>query len=284
MDGDSGTGLIDLGRDTWAVVMSIIPPEGGGPNAGFFLAGDGVVVIDSLVSPNFGQQLLNYVREVTDKPVAYLINTHAHGDHVFGNQALSPPAVVIAHHGARDALVSQGQAMVRSFAERFADAVPDIKETTVIPPTVTYSQHMTLHLGDRTVQLLHLGVAHTEGDTVVYLPEEKLLYAGDLLFNHIFPPIFGSSAGWIAAIEHMEAMDVDTIVPGHGFLATKKDLIELKRCLLALREAVAECFDRGLSAEEATKRIEVPYLQWPRSERLPVAVQTIYRELSASAT
>jgi len=123
-------------------------------------------------------------------------------------------------------------------------------------------------------------VAHTDGDTMVYLPEDRLLYAGDLLFNHIFPPIMGSSAGWIAAIEQIEAMDVDTIVPGHGFVCTKKELGDLKQCIVELRHQVEDCFNRGLSAEEAAKQIDLPYLQWPRAERLPVAVQTIYRELN----
>ena len=281
MTSDSRTGLVEVGRDAWAVIMSLIPPEGGGPNAGFVLAGGQAVVIDSLLSPRFGEQLAEYVRQVTDKAPAYLINTHGHGDHVFGNQVFAPAARVVAHRSVRETLLSQGEAMVKSFAERFADVIPDIKDTKVLAPDITYCQHMTLHFDDRTVELIHPGVAHTEGDTLVYLPEDRLLYAGDLLFNHIFPPIMGSSAGWIAAIEQIEAMDVDTIVPGHGFVATKRELGDLKQCIVELRQQVKQCFNRGLTAEEAVKQIDLPYLQWPRAERLPLAVQTIYRELTS---
>lgn len=261
--------------------MSLIPPEGGGPNAGFVVAGGQVLVIDSLLSPAFGQQLAGYVRQVTDRPPAYLVNTHAHGDHVFGNQAFAPAARVVAQRKVRETLLSQGEAMVQSFAERFADMVPDIRDTKVVPPDITFSRHMTLHLDGCTIELIHPGVAHTDGDTMVYLPGERLLYAGDLLFNHIFPPIMGSSAGWIAAIDQIEAMDVDTIVPGHGFVATKKDLGDLKQCIYEVRQQVKGCFSRGLSPEEAAKQIDLPYLRWPRAERLPVAVQTIYRELKS---
>jgi len=281
MASDLRTGLIEVGRDAWAVITSVIPPEGGGPNAGFLLAGGQVVIIDSLVSPGFGQKLMEYVRQVTDRPLAYLINTHGHGDHVFGNQVFAPAARVVAQRRVRETLLSQGEAMVKSFAERFGDTVPDIKDTKVVPPDITYCRHMTLHFDDRSIELIHPGVAHTDGDTVVYLPQERLLYAGDLLFNHIFPPIMGSSAGWIAAIEQIEAMEVDTIVPGHGFIATKKELGDLKQCIVELRHRVEDYFDRGLSAEEATKQVDLPYLQWPRAERLPLAVQTIYRELTS---
>jgi len=277
----SQTGLIEVAPGAWAAVMSILSPEGGGPNAGFILAGDYVVVIDSLVSPATGQQLREYVRQVTDKSPAYLINTHHNGDHVFGNQAFSPPATIITHENVRNVLLSQGEATVKDFTERFSHLVPDIKDTTVLPAHITYRDHMTLHLGERTIELIHPGVAHTDGDTMVYLPDRKLVYAGDIFLNHIFPYIFGSSTGWIAALEKLEAMDFDTIVPGHGFIGTKKDLSDLKSCLIELRSQVKECFVRGLSVEEAIKEIDMPYLQWTHAElRLRPDVEIIYEELA----
>jgi len=138
---------------------------------------------------------------------------------------------------------------------------------------------MTLHVDGRAIELIHPGVAHTHGDTMVYLPDEKILFSGDILFNHIFPPIRGSSAGWIAAIELAETMDVDTIVPGHGFIATKKELGDLKRCLIELRSQVKKCFVQGLPVEQAIKEIDMPYLGWPRTERLGPDVEIIYEEL-----
>jgi cyclase len=259
--------------------MSIIPPEGGGPNAGFILADYQVLVIDSLMSSSLGQQLVKHLCQVTDKAPTFLINTHNHGDHVFGNQVFSPPATIIGHENVREVLLSQGEAMVKSSAERYSSLVPDIKDTTVLPPQITYRDRMTLHFDGRAIELIHPGVAHTYGDTMVYLPNEKILFAGDILFNHIFPPIRGSSAGWVAAIERVEAMDIETIVPGHGFIATKRELGDLKGCLIELRSQVKKCFTRGLSLEQAAKEIEMPYLEWPRSERLGSDVEIIYEEL-----
>ena len=275
----SRTGIIELAPGIWAAIMSIIPPEGGGPNAGFVLTDDQVLVIDSLISPSMGQQLAEYLRQVSSQPVTYLINTHSDGDHIFGNQVFSPPATIIAHENVRDVLMSQGEAMVKSFTERLSGLVPDIKDTIVVAPQITYKNRMTLHFGSRAIELIHPGVAHTCGDTMVYLPDEKILFAGDILFNHIFPPIAGSSAGWITAIEQVEGMDIELIVPGHGFISTKKELKDLKQCLIELRGQVKDCFIRGLSPEQATKEIDLTYLEWPHSERLRKDVELIYKEL-----
>lgn len=277
------TGLVELTANAWAVVLSIIPPEGGGPNVGFIMAGDQVLVIDSSMSPSSGRQVANYLRQVTDRPPAYLINTHHHGDHVLGNQAFSPPATIIAHENVRQALLAQGPAIVKSFAERFSDLLPDIKDSTVLPPHITYREHMALHLAGHTIELIHPGLAHTNGDTLVYLPDEKVLFAGDLLFNHIFPPIYGSSAGWISALEQMEAMDIRAVVPGHGAIATKKELGDLRRFLIELRRQVKDCLARRLSPEQATREIDLTCLDWPRSDRLGQDVEVIYGELKEAA-
>lgn len=274
----SRTGLVEVKPGISAVIMSTMS-EGGGPNAGLIIAGEQVIVIDSLMSPASGRQLMEYLRQITNKSPTYLINTHSHGDHVFGNQVFSPPATIIAPENVRDVLLSRGQEMVKSFAERFSDLLPDIGDTTIVAPHMTYRDRVTLHFAGYTIDLIHPGVAHTNGDTIVYLPDEKVVFAGDIVFNHIFPPIFGSSGGWIAAIEQLEAMDIDTIVPGHGFVATKQDLAVFKQFLVELRDQVKECFLRGLSPEQAANKIHMPYLQWPYSERLGRDVQVIYEEL-----
>ena len=146
MSSYSKTGLLEVGQGIWAVIMSIIPPEGGGPNAGLVLAGDQVVVIDSLISPGTGRQVFEYLSQVTEKPPTYLINTHHHGDHVLGNEVFSPPATIIAHETVREVLLAQGAEIITSFAQRFAGMLPDIKDTTLVAPHITYRDHMTLHL------------------------------------------------------------------------------------------------------------------------------------------
>ena len=141
------------------------------------------------------------------------------------------------------------------------------------------------NLGSRTIELIHPGIAHTAGDTMVYLPEDKVLYTGDLLFNHIFPPIFGDSFGWIAAIEQIDGMDIETIVPGHGFVCTKQEIADLKHCLSELCRQVKKCYDRKLDKEEALREISMGiYGNWPHQERLALDVDQLYKEFGALST
>ena len=159
----------------------------------------------------------------------------------------------------------------------------DLKEARIVLPDITYSNHVTLHFGSRTIELIHPGRAHTTGDTIVYLPEDKVLYAGDLLFNHIFPPVFGDSLGWIAAIEQIEGMAIETIVPGHGFVCTKQEIIDLKYCLTELRKQVKECYDCKLSKEQALSKIDMGvYREWPHQERLTLDVDQLYKEFGGT--
>ncbi len=278
------TGLQEVAPGVWAMIMSITGPEGGGPNAGFIVAGDKAIVIDSLISLGAARELLSQLKDVSGKEPAFLINTHAHADHVNGNQVFAPPATVIAHENVREVLLREGRSIIDRTAQMRPALAEDLKEASIVLPDITYRSHMTLYLGDRTIELIHLGKAHTFGDTMVYLANEKVLYSGDLLFNHIFPPIFGDSTGWIAAIEQIEALDINTIVPGHGFVCTKQEITDLKHCLTRLRQQVKTCYDRKLTKEEALPEIDMGiYREWPHQERLALDVDQLYREFGGTS-
>ncbi len=273
------TGLQEVAPGAWAMILSIIGPEGGGPNAGFIVAADEVIVIDSLISLGAAQELLGQIKSVTGREPTFLINTHSHGDHVIGNQVFAPPAKIIAQENVRDVLLREGRSIIDRTAQTRPALAEGLKAARIIIPDITYKNHMTLHFGRSTIDLIHLGRAHTLGDTIAYLREEKVLYAGDLLFNHIFPPIFGDSGGWIAAIEQVEAMDIKTIVPGHGFVCTKQEITDLKYFLVELRHQVKKCRDRKLNKEEALSEIDMGvYRSWPHQERLALDVDQLYKE------
>ncbi len=284
MSSQGKTGLQEVASGAWAMIMSIIEPEGGGPNAGFILAGDEVVVIDALISLGAARELLKQIKSVTGKKPTFLINTHEHGDHVLGNQVFAPPAVIIAHENVREMLLRGGRSIIDRFVKMRPALAEDLKEARIVTPEITYRNQMSLYLGGRTIELIHPGKAHTQGDTIVYLPDEKVLYAGDLLFNHIVPPIFGDSAGWIAAIEQIEKMDVKTIVPGHGFVCTKQEITDLKHYLIELRRQVKKCYDRKLTKEKALAEIDMGvYKEWPHQERLALDVEQLYKEFGGTS-
>ena len=277
------TGLQEVAPGAWAMLTSYIGKEGGGPHAGFILAGDEVIVIDSLVSLASARELLTKIREIAGKEPTFLINTHAHPDHIIGNQILAPPATIIAHEKAREVLLQEGSAIIDGMVKENPALSEDLREARIVLPDITYRSHMTLYFGGRTIELIHPGVSHTAGDTLVYLKEEKVLYAGDLLFNHIVPPVFGDSAGWIAALERIESMDVKVIVPGHGFVCSMQAITELKGYLVRLRQQVKECYDRKLSKEEALAEINMGiYRDWPHQERLMLDVEQLYKEFGNS--
>ena len=277
MNGKSG--LIKIGPEVWAVITSIIPPKDGGPNAGFLVSGDDVLIVDSLMSPECGRQLMGYLHQVTDRPPKYLINTHHHGDHTFGNQIFSPPATVIAHDYVRTSLSTRGPEVLSMFTRKWEPMIPDIGQTQLVAPHISYKDNLTLYVGDHTVELIHFGATHSKGDTVVYLPDDKILFSGDIFLNGIMPPIFGSSLGLIEALEQLERMDVTTIVPGHGYVATKDDLTQFKHMIINLRNHVKDCFLRNVELEQVVDALDMPDIRWASAERLSFNAYIIYREL-----
>ncbi len=272
-------GLIELKPGVYAVVTSIIPPDDGGPNAGFIVSGDDVLIVDSLMSPECGRQLMAYLCQVTDKAPKYLVNTHHHGDHSFGNEVFSPPATVIAHEYARNQLATRGDEIIHIFTRKWESLIPDISKTKAVVPHISYKDRLNLYVGDHKVELIHFGAAHSKGDTVVYLPQDKILFTGDIFLNGIFPPIFGSSTGLIEALEEMENIDADIIVPGHGYVASKDDLIHFKQGIVNLRNQVKDCFLRSMALEQAIKTVDTQDLGWASEERVSFNVYFMYREL-----
>jgi len=226
--------------------------------------------------------MLGHIKRITGKEPTFLINTHNHADHVIGNQVFSPPAAIIAHENVREVLLRDGRAIIDRVAQTRPALSAELKEARIVAPQITYQNVLTLYLGGRTIQLIHPGKAHTLGDTIVFLPEAKVLFAGDLLFNHIVPPIMGDSAGWIAAIERIESMDIQTIIPGHGFMSTKQEIVDLKQFLIKLRQEVKKCYDRKLDKEKAKAEIDLGvYREWPHQERLTVDIDQLYKEFAA---
>lgn len=276
------TGLQEVAPSAWVMILSISEPEGGGPNSGFIVAGDEVIVIDSLISLGAARELLSQIKDLTGKKPTFLINTHSHGDHVNGNQVFAPPAKIIAHENVREVLLREGHSIIERTAQMRPALAEDLKEARIVAPAITYRNRMTFYFGGRTIELIHPGKAHSAGDTMVYLPEDKILYAGDLLFNHIFPPIFGDSAGWINALEQMEKMDIKTVVPGHGFVCTKQEITDLKNFLIELSKQVKEYCERQTSKEKALSMIDMGiYSGWPHQERLALDVDQLYKEFDS---
>lgn len=273
------TGLKEVGPGIFAMVT----PDGGA-NAGFVVGDDQVLVVDARMTPSLARSFRDEVRRVTDKPVRLLVNSHYHGDHTFGNQLFSPPALIISHINTRRRLAQLGNEYPAQFARNRPELAEEFQQVTMTLPSITYTDRMTVHLDGRLIELIHPGrPAHTDGDTMVYLPQGKCLFAADLLFSGIVPALMdGHCTGWIDSLTQIEGMAVETVVPGHGAVSTLKEITEMKEFLRALRQAVHEQYQNGAREEQAIKAIKMAkYAPWPFQERIEVAIRRIYQEFQA---
>jgi cyclase len=253
---------------------------GGSTNSGFVITEKGVIVIDSQGPRPRAQDLLARIREKTDKPVTYTINTHYHGDHTFGNQYFK--GTIIAHENTRRLLISQDRAHRARFKKFFGpDSLVDFRLTL---PDVTFRYEMRLYEDGREMIIRHTGPAHTHGDAFVYLPAEGVVFTGDILYKGRLPWLGeGSVAGTIRALDEMLDLGAKTFVPGHGGLATEKDVLTFRAYLQDLVKEVKRLHDEGKTLEEIKSSISLPaysgYVKY--DEWLPQNAEAVYKELYA---
>lgn len=237
-------------------------------NAGFVVTADGVVVIDALGSPQLARELMAHVKALTGKPVSHVIVTHYHADHIYGLQEFKRGgARVIAHRAARDYLQSD-TAQSRLAASR-SELAPWIDaQTRLVPADQWLDGSRELVVGGVRFVLAHVGPAHTPEDLVVYLPAEKVLFAGDIVFRGRVPFVGQADSGqWIKALDTLLAFDAGVVVPGHGpqSMAPREDM-ELTRDYLAhLRETMGRAARNLEPFEDAYRQAD-----WSRFEHLPL--------------
>jgi len=237
-------------------------------NAGFVVTPAGVVVIDALGSPALALRLLAEIRKVTPKPVTHVILTHYHADHIYGLQVFKDAgATVIAHRGAREYLASD-TAQLRLQASR-TELAPWIDDKTrLVTPDEWIDGPRELAVGGTTLRILPVGPSHTAEDLVVWLPREKVLFAGDLVFRGRIPFVGqANSRHWIVALDQILALDADVLVPGHGGLTreARADLQLTRDYLVHLRRVMGEAAKNLESWEDAYRAAD-----WSRFEHLPL--------------
>lgn len=221
--------------------------EGAGGNIGVFVGEDGVFVIDSQYA-ELSERVKAAISELSDDPVKYLVNTHWHGDHTGGNENFgNDNATIIAHENVRERL-SNDQIM-KAF-DREVKAAPEAAW-----PTLTFKENMTVHINGEDILIFHVHNAHTDGDSFVWFTQSNVLHMGDCFFSGRFPFIDLGSGGSIAgAIKAAEAalmiIDNETkIIPGHGPISNKFDLLKYYTMLSTLHERVADAIEDGQSID-----------------------------------
>ena len=281
-----------------------------------------VVVVDDHVSPAAAWVLLEELKEITTKPVRYVINTHFHFDHAHGNQVFESGVDIIGHEFTRQMLLdnrSIGMPLYKNYVSGLPRQVEDLKQRVAAesdaarktalqsqlqaaesnvasqaelrptPPNVTLRTEMTLFRGGREIQIRYLGRGHTAGDVVVYLQKEKVVCTGDFLTSALSNMSDAYVNEWVTSLDGLKKLDFDTVLPGHGEAFTDKAKIDYFQAYLRdVWSEVGRLKQQGVSAEEAAKRADLT----KHKDRFPgiqgpgvplIAVTRIYELLDAAA-
>ncbi len=259
-------------------------------NSGLINRGGGLV-IDTFWDLPHTRQLIDTYARVWHAPARRILNTHHNGDHCWGNQ-LFPGAEIIGHRLCAAAMTKERPEMMQMLRAAtdsddaaiaaFAQALGDWDFTGIqlTPPTRLMEDRLELDLGGIPVHLLYVGPAHTAGDVIAHLPEQRVVFTGDILFRLCTPIGWeGTFARWTAALERIEALEPEVIVPGHGPICGLDGPREMKAYLQYVYTEAKRYFAAGLPALDAAKRIDLgPYAGWTEPERLLFNVERAYRE------
>jgi glyoxylase-like metal-dependent hydrolase (beta-lactamase superfamily II) len=257
------------------------------PNIGIITGERAVLVVDTGMGPRNGERVLEKAREVADRRPLYLTLTHFHPEHGFGAQAFAPEVPLFYNRVQRDELAQKGEPFVEMFRTFGPDVAEQLEGVALVMPQIVYEEAAEVDLGGRTVHLRHYGQAHTFGDQVAWLPEERILFAGDLVENRFFPilPDEGSSGRlWISVLALLEGLGPETVVPGHGEVGDAGLIRDAREYLSAVRSLVHERHRAGQGLEEMKAELEPEirerWADWDNEIWIGFATENFYGDLA----
>jgi cyclase len=290
---DYTRGLHELGDGLWVYLQ----PRGqwGDSNAGLIAGEDASLLVDTLFDVTLTRQMLEQMKPITStRPIESVVNTHANGDHCYGNELVPDRATIYATVAAVEEMKATPPALLNALKSvpdpelaefaNYAFGDFDFEPIRGREPDETFVGQLTLSLGDRSVIVRDLGPAHTGSDSLVHVPSARTVFTGDLVFIGGTPIAWaGPISNWVRACETIAGLDVDMIVPGHGPTTTKQGVLDVKRYLEFVFAEARQRHDGGMDAREAAFDIDLgEFADLSDSERIVVTVETAYRDLDPS--
>jgi glyoxylase-like metal-dependent hydrolase (beta-lactamase superfamily II) len=288
-------------REVAGGIWAYLQPDGswGWSNAGLVTGGGRSLLVDTLFDLRLTRDMLDALRAVARQAesIDMLVNTHANGDHCFGNQLLGGAEIIASRACAAEMAEQSPQRLaammdrapqlgeVGAYLQRIFGAF-DFHGITLAPPTRTFDGELQLQLGDRTVQLVEVGPAHTRGDVIVHVPDARTVFTGDILFIGGHPIMWqGPVENWIAACDRILALHPDTVVPGHGPVTDAGGVTSVRDYWVQLRDAARTRYDAGMPALDAARDIHLDgAAELGEAERLAINVATLYRQFSGDGS
>ncbi len=244
-------------------------------NTGFITGADAVSVVDTCFTEARTRAFLSSIASVTELPIRTLVNTHHHGDHTHGNYLL-PEASIVGHELCRQTVIDTG---LHTLHPLFPGVVWGNLE--LAPPFITFQDRLDLYVDGLKLELHYMGPAHTTNDVVVWIPDRRLLFTGDLVFNGGTPFVaMGSISGSLVAVERLRQFDAEVIVPGHGSVCGPEVMDDIEAYLTFVQETARETFSSGLSQLDAAQQTDLGrFADWHDTERIAGNLHRAYSEL-----
>lgn len=295
LKGQTGNSLPQV--PSWKTEMRQLAPnvfayvQAGGPgmmnqgvsNGGLIVGDDHVMAIDSLGAPLQSKAFLAAIQKTAPhKAIRRVLITHHHGDHIWG-LPFFPPTEILSHPYCREAMLATP--IPNPVWEKRDGWAAGGEPRKIVAPTSTFDGKLTYHYGNMPVELVFSGPAHTWGDVMVYLPQQKILFAGDVAFYYVAPFAHnGHVTKWIEAVERIQRMDVDVIVPGHGPIGGKKELAEMGQYLELFKREARKRYDAGLRPGQAAAQISLgKFDNWIGArDRLVMNTVRLYHEFAGT--
>ena len=279
-----GTEIIELETGVFARLHE------GLTNAGIIVGDNGVILIDSLRVPSFARDLIQDVRHITSKPIQYVIDTHSHWDHTWGNEVF-PEATIIGHENCYEEMVDVE--WNRQWRDKILAANDPWSEeanlVNITPPNLTFETSMRLFFGGREIILKYLGKSHTSGDIVIHLPEEKIVFTGDMAQDEGVPYLGDSyPEEWPETDNLLVELPVERFVSGHGPVGNHEALVQARNFIHSLvhhlKTTIQEGQDEATASKSVIDALNPEFGHWRSFDRLNEGIPGVYGKLKQLKT